>query len=86
MPICDQTNSVVYTHDITEFSTVEYGRIEGYVCRLVEQHSSLLEQINSIRLGDSDVESERLYRELANLEPIVNLFNQIKCKEKVCKL
>lgn len=54
----------------------------------MEQHSSLVEQLNSAqplqRDGD-DVERNILYRQLASLEPVVSLANQLKSKEKVCE-
>jgi hypothetical protein len=47
-----------------------------------------VEQLNSAqplhRDGD-DVERNILYRQLASLEPVVNLANQLKRKEKVCE-
>ena len=53
----------------------------------MEQHSSLVEQLNSAQShhdGD-DVERNILYRQLASLEPVVSLANQLKSKEKVCE-
>ena len=70
----------------TEISTVEFGKISDHVRGLVEQHSSLVEQLNSAQPHHSDdVERNNLYRQLASLEPVVNLANQLKRKEKVCE-
>ena len=52
----------------------------------MDQHSSLLERLNSTQLLDSDdAEREDLYRRLTRLEPVVNLANELKRKEKVCE-
>ena len=70
----------------TECSTVEFGKVSEHVRSLVEQHSSLMEQLNSAQpLHGGDMEHDDLYRQLASLEPVVNLANQLKRKEKVCE-
>ena len=54
----------------------------------MEQHSSLVEQLNSaqpLQRDCDDVERNILYRQLASLEPVVSLANQLKSKEKVCE-
>ena len=54
----------------------------------MEQHSSLVEQVNSaqsLHRDADDVERNILYRQLASLEPVVSLANQLKSKEKVCE-
>ena len=70
----------------TECSTVEFGKVSEHVRSLVEQHSSLMKQLNSAQpLHGDDVERHDLYQQLASLEPVVNLANQLKRKEKVCE-
>lgn len=53
----------------------------------MEQQSSLLERLNSAQLlhDDDDIQRKDLYRQLGILEPVVNLANQLKRKEKVCE-